>query len=370
MGNVFKQNRVYEELKELIRSGERPAGFTFPPEVVLAQELGVARNTLRPALARLEEEGLVKRIKSIGTVVCGRKPVRDKYLLILNNSDGISDPYLYIMPYIFAAAEALNIGIEIVNRNFWESVSVKKGIENIAKAGVSGVIFLGNNLTGKENICTMLKLSGLPVLLPHAAVSDRSACPEFAMFQTDVPGSFRDALNYLHDSGYRRMAFIMKEDTPIEREHWIRGFSSAEYFRELERAGLSTDPVLFAVSPFSPEAIRSVTEHFLKLPQCPDVIFCYSDFFGMYVLQALSSIGIAVPDEIGVMGICGYPGSAYLSPPLTTVDYQYSRLGWKAVELMPELISRKKNGEPMPEIIMPHVLSIRNTTKTIIERKP
>ena len=35
---------------------------------------------------------------------------------------------------------------------------------------------------------------------------------------------------------------------------------------------------------------------------------------------------------------------------------------------MPELIALKQRGAPMPEIIMPHSLMIRSTTKTTTER--
>ena len=142
MKGIFKQDAVYAELKKKIWEGKYKQGDIFPPEVVFARELGIARNTLRAALSRLEDDGLVTRIKSVGTVVCRRPQIRGKYLLILNNLDDLADPYLYIMPQIQAAAEAVDIGLEIINRNFLESITEENGIRSIVNSKAEGVIFL------------------------------------------------------------------------------------------------------------------------------------------------------------------------------------------------------------------------------------
>lgn len=368
MKGIFKQDAVYAELKKKIWEGKYKQGDIFPPEVVFARELGIARNTLRAALSRLEDDGLVTRIKSVGTVVCRRPQIRGKYLLILNNLDDLADPYLYIMPQIQAAAEAVDIGLEIINRNFLESITEENGIRSIVNSKAEGVIFLGNNLTGQEKICSMLKKSGLPVLLPHASTKDHVRVPEFAVLRTDMRRSLHDALKFLANSGYHRVAFLMKANSQLAKDEQLRGFSRSEYFRDLRRFGFSTNPALLVFCQLNPVEIQKEIETLLLMESPPDVILGYSDFYSMYVLQILNSLGISVPAEIGVMGLCGYPGGGYLFPPLTTIDYQYGRIGRKAIEFMPELIALKQRGAPMPEIIMPHSLMIRSTTKTTTER--
>ncbi len=56
-------------LRERIASGDLPAGRRLPSEPVLAVEQGVSRVTLRRALDRLAEEGLVSRRVGAGTFV-------------------------------------------------------------------------------------------------------------------------------------------------------------------------------------------------------------------------------------------------------------------------------------------------------------
>jgi GntR family transcriptional regulator, uxu operon transcriptional repressor len=61
--------RAVEELQRRIRSGLLGEGQQLPPERVLSSELGVARNTLRKALAHLESSGEVTRRIGSGTFV-------------------------------------------------------------------------------------------------------------------------------------------------------------------------------------------------------------------------------------------------------------------------------------------------------------
>src|SRR5262245_14426772 len=56
-------------LSAKIESGEWADGFRLPPERRLAAEHGLARNTLRQALAALEQRGLIVRHVGRGTFV-------------------------------------------------------------------------------------------------------------------------------------------------------------------------------------------------------------------------------------------------------------------------------------------------------------
>ena len=65
----FKKDLVYEKLQSAIRSGVYAPGTKLPKELDFARELGVSFITLRAALGRLEEDGLIVRIPSKGTFV-------------------------------------------------------------------------------------------------------------------------------------------------------------------------------------------------------------------------------------------------------------------------------------------------------------
>lgn len=62
----FHQVRLV--LRERLKTGVYERGLPLPGERQLAEEFGVARVTVRSALARLEEEGLVVRLRGKGTL--------------------------------------------------------------------------------------------------------------------------------------------------------------------------------------------------------------------------------------------------------------------------------------------------------------
>jgi len=62
----FQQVRLI--LRDRLRSGLYETGMPMPGERQLAEEFGVARVTVRAALARLQEEGLVTRMRGKGTM--------------------------------------------------------------------------------------------------------------------------------------------------------------------------------------------------------------------------------------------------------------------------------------------------------------
>jgi CheY-like chemotaxis protein len=64
--------RVYEALRERIRSGELAPGAKLASHTELAAEFGVAPLTMRQVLSRLEEEGFVSREQGRGTFVQAR----------------------------------------------------------------------------------------------------------------------------------------------------------------------------------------------------------------------------------------------------------------------------------------------------------
>ena len=66
-----------EALQQAIFAGKFPPGSQLPPEFDLMAQLRVSRTTLREALKRLEEQGLIVRRRGRGTYVRERSIVKD-----------------------------------------------------------------------------------------------------------------------------------------------------------------------------------------------------------------------------------------------------------------------------------------------------
>src|SRR3954469_8722068 len=61
--------QVERLLRELCAQPEQRAGTLLPDEVGIAKRLGVSRNTVRAAIERLVQEGLLERRRGVGTRV-------------------------------------------------------------------------------------------------------------------------------------------------------------------------------------------------------------------------------------------------------------------------------------------------------------
>ena len=72
---LFQQ--IAQTLRQRLRDGSYPVGIPLPGERELTREFGVARSTVRAALARLQEEGCITRLR---TVVVDPSIVNEKAL--------------------------------------------------------------------------------------------------------------------------------------------------------------------------------------------------------------------------------------------------------------------------------------------------
>ena len=156
----------------------------------------------------------------------------------------------------------------------------------------------------------------------------------FSSLVTDDRQAWRDGLKHLTENGYEDVRVLVKSASS-------RFWNISEYpalFRELN---LNAEGTLAYFADFEPGAIRSAVKKLRKENPGVQAIYCFSDFYAMQVMKALSVLGRRVPDDIAVMGYCGYPGNVMLDPPLSTVDLDYMNIGRMSVELLPQCLEGK-----------------------------
>ncbi|MES2646032.1 MAG: GntR family transcriptional regulator [Bacteroidota bacterium] len=90
--------QVEELMRKLIALPEFNNGALLPKEIELANKLGISRSTIRQATNKLENEGLLKRKKGVGTTVAKKKSL----------STGLDHWYSFTQ-------EMKEIGIEVRN---------------------------------------------------------------------------------------------------------------------------------------------------------------------------------------------------------------------------------------------------------------
>lgn len=69
---MSRHDEIRQEMLRRINDGEWPVGADIPHEMVLTEEFGAARGTIRRALSTLVEQGLIERRKRAGSRVVGQ----------------------------------------------------------------------------------------------------------------------------------------------------------------------------------------------------------------------------------------------------------------------------------------------------------
>jgi DNA-binding LacI/PurR family transcriptional regulator len=148
----------------------------------------------------------------------------------------------------------------------------------------------------------------------------------------NLQGSYH-AVRHLLEIGRRRIGVTSIPETISTGRERIAGYEKA-----LAEFGMPLDPQLVRTASFSIDASVEQTMRLFELPEPPDAIFATNHSAVIGALQAIRSLGKAVPEEVAVIGFDDYPWMSLLDPPLTTIAQPMYRLGKLAAELLIQTI--------------------------------
>ncbi|MEJ7137344.1 LacI family DNA-binding transcriptional regulator [Amphibiibacter pelophylacis] len=161
---------------------------------------------------------------------------------------------------------------------------------------------------------------------------------------TVVPGELaggHTATEHLIRQGHQRIAFINGEPWMEAAKDRLKG-----YRRALATADLPFDPELVRDGDWMSGTGYEATLSLMALPRPPSAIFCANDLMAIGALEAVRSLGLAVPQDVSVMGYDDQEISRHTHPPLTTVVLPNFEMGHCAVEtLLEEVQARASQGE-------------------------
>jgi LacI family transcriptional regulator len=240
-----------------------------------------------------------------------------------------------------ASGRALLRGVADYSRHHgpWSFYWAPNGLEKVRpllKAGdADGVLFRDTKATKQI----------LGYGLPAVAVGHRQT--EFAGLAnvvTDSPGIGRMGAKHLAACGYRRFAYCGYAKTPMEHAVWsdIR----RQFFSERIVAAGFEPPPHYELSMDArdwPRQRRSLARWLNSLPKPVGLMACNDDC-GRLVMETCKLLGLAVPDQVGVLGadddevVCGLT-----DPPMSSVDIDFERAGYDAAHALDRLMQGAKS---------------------------
>ncbi len=351
-----KYSRLRSSLMAEISAGHLAPGEALPTEIDLARNYGVGRNTVRQALAEMEREGFVRRIRGKGTFVQdqngqGSPAVqhdRDCLALVMNDT---KDP----------AHVSLLQGFEAAGRGFQLHTLVRSTENNIDKQG--NVLFhlldyglLGLALVPSTDQATptfqirQLQEHGIPVVFCHRGVNGCRA-PLIPIPFYDVGRMAGEAfIKY----GHRRAASFCPDPAEPYRSY-------QDGLRDAMRAGggdLLDEHIFIGESHTGDvrtqeKAVTDAIKLMCRGSSRPTAIFASCDPLAELIYLVLGRMEMKIPDDISLLSEGGPYRQGAITSRLTSVVIQEGEMGQRAVELIQEMRNGKRSIYDDEVIVIP-----------------
>ena len=153
----------------------------------------------------------------------------------------------------------------------------------------------------------------------------------------DEDGAFQ-IVNYMIGQGHKKIGVITGKRESIHTQARLEG-----YQRALFENGMLYDTSLIAVGGWRREAGYENTDELID--QGVSAIFCMNDLVAGGVYDRFEERGIGVGKDISVAGFDSRELSEYYKPPLTTVKLPLHNIGYRASEIMQQLLKKQPLGE-------------------------
>ncbi len=145
---------------------------------------------------------------------------------------------------------------------------------------------------------------------------------------SDDAGGVRAALTHLVELGHRNIAFLGGPETSAISEARARLFRST-----LKDLGVPLRKKWLLHSDWgNVRLIEAAAQHLLEANPRPTAIFCMADAIAMVTLRLARRLGLALPEQLSVIGYGNSALSTYADPPLTTIAQPFSEMGRHAVQ--------------------------------------
>lgn len=330
----IKYKKLASIIKSEINSGALSVGDKLEPEKLLMEKYGYSRQTIRNAIAVLEQDGYVRSIQGSGTFIVPRfaPPIRGGYNI------GVIYTHIseYISPSIIRSIESVltkNSASFILKATNNQIDLERQILQSFIESPPDGIIVEGSKAAlPNPNIkyYRQLKELGVPVLFIHAKHPELT---DFISVVMDDHQAGFDAASYLAQMGHQKIAGF---------------FKSTDLQSHLRYSGY-LDGIIASSLPISDDNIfwfqdKEQLEMMLKSPEMVSffnnvtAVVSYNEEIASLLSRFFADNGISVPQDISLISFDDSWLGALLQPALTTFAHPKETLGAAAAEKMLRMI--------------------------------
>ncbi|MGC9522848.1 MAG: LacI family DNA-binding transcriptional regulator [Anaerolineae bacterium] len=230
-------------------------------------------------------------------------------------------------------------------------------IETFHRRRVEGIIVAASRLSSRYH--SRLARIQVPIVLLNQHTDETQ--PGFHSVAFDERAGAHLAVAHLLELGHRRVGYLGLGNRQRSNRLRLAGYRDA-----MRQVGIEAEPRWALVVPETEIGELSDSAVGEKmLPALLEVgltaVFCYNDRTAAGALLACRAQGVAVPDDVSIVGFDDIELARWLSPTLTTVRQPREAMGRAAMEMMLALLA----GEPVEDRLLAPELVRRKSTKPV-----
>lgn len=166
--------------------------------------------------------------------------------------------------------------------------------------------------------------------------------------------SSNQAIHHLIDNGYKNIACVTIGSDQTQMADRLGGYEKAVTDRGLKTFVKKLD--------FYDSQDKNVSEiaSFLSDNQEIDAVFFSTNYIGVWGLQAIKSLNLSIPDQMGMVSFDDHDLFRFYTPAITVIEQPIQEMSNQIITLM--LNTLKENDGKIHEIVLPAKLIIRGSS--------
>ncbi len=332
---------------------------TRPPSIRdVADRAGVSYQTVSRVLndhPRIREETARRVHEAIGEL--GYRPNRAARALVTQRTHaigvllparGLYGPFSSFVAIVEAARER-GYAVETTPVSSERPEDLVACLDLLLGHGVEGVVAIAPQDRARETV----RRSGTRV----PVITLQGGPDEIEDFGFDQREGARAAVRHLVDLGHRRILHLPGPAGWAEADERQRG-----YLEEVAAQGLT--PMVADAGDWTADSGYRIGGEALRDP-APTAVFAANDEMAFGVLAAARDHGVAVPEQLSVVGFDAGPRPGLPGPGLTTLRQDFAELGRRAICLLLDEI--EGDFTRRPDRILPDLV-VRGSTGKVTDR--
>lgn len=318
-------------------------GATFPSEETIASVLNVSKGTARKAIDAMIAEGILSTKTDKGYFI--RKPSCASHTVQILVPDWNSPFISELLDAMLAECKQRGANARIL-RTLQKNVPLAQ-IEG--KPPETRIILLGFTKNLTIPLCRYFTSNEYDVVNVDTPVTE---CGNGFVGVDNIDG-IQKGMAHLMSLGHRRISLLVNE--PVAEPNVFERVK--EFKRVIEENKLEQSQI--EISPrgtWHGSVAKNALIKIMSRTPPPTALFHVSDPGAVTTLECLANMGLAVPQDVSVLGFGDVRASAYVTPALSTVAQPIEQIAKHTIDLILQV------PKPTTKIRLPTSLVVRDST--------